>query len=342
VVRFPHCPPSDKAKLNSSAFGGMDGTTGSFVTVSVVISLYNKAPYIGATLESVLAQSYEDFEIVVVDDGSTDNGVDIVRGYTDQRISLHEQSNGGVWAACNTGLKLAKNEFVASLDSDDIWRPRHLEHLLILAKKFPEAVLYGNRFIPNGQIDVFDGEVHYELIDDYFARWVNADRTLFHNSSLMYRRKMVLDQGGFNAGRGHDFEFFVRMALRGNVAMSSYVGCFFIRRPNSVTQKPSLTPESNICLTAIRDFLDRPGFVPDSKRASLQEFRNKFAIGIATQCVKAGYKKEALTFLNIARGTRLQRKLWWQTRLLAMCPTHLRKLALSVRRRITALFLRSP
>jgi glycosyltransferase involved in cell wall biosynthesis len=312
------------------------------MTVSVVISLYNKAPYISATLESVLAQSYQDFEIVVVDDGSTDNGVDIVRGFTDRRVRLHEQANGGVWAACNTGLKLAQNEFVASLDSDDIWRPRHLEHLLILANRFPEAVLYGNRFISNGQIDVFDREVDYELIDDYFTRWVKADRTLFHNSSLMYRRKMVLDRGGFNAGRGHDFEFFVRMALSGKVAMSSYVGCFFIRRPNSVTQKPSLTPESNICLTTIQDFLLRPGFVPDSRRAPLQEFRNKFAISLAIQCAKAGYMKEAVRFLDIARGTRLQRKLWWQTRLLAMCPTYLRKLALSVRRRVTTLSLRPP
>lgn len=95
--------------------------------VSVIIPLYNKALYIRRALDSVLCQTFKDFEIIVVDDGSTDDGAEIVSKYLDSRITLIRQSNSGPGAARNRGVSLAKGELIAFLDADDEWLPEYLE-----------------------------------------------------------------------------------------------------------------------------------------------------------------------------------------------------------------------
>jgi hypothetical protein len=97
------------------------------VRVSVVIPLYNKAPYVRRTLASIAAQTRADFEVIVVDDGSTDGGAEIVESFADARFRLIRQQNAGPGAARNRGLSEARGEFVAFLDADDEWRPGYLE-----------------------------------------------------------------------------------------------------------------------------------------------------------------------------------------------------------------------
>ena len=94
--------------------------------VSVIIPLFNKAPYVERALASVSAQSFTDFELIVVDDGSTDESSQIVEGYDDPRIHLIKQGNAGPGAARNRGLDEARGELVAFLDADDEWLPDYL------------------------------------------------------------------------------------------------------------------------------------------------------------------------------------------------------------------------
>jgi GT2 family glycosyltransferase len=97
-------------------------------TVSVVIPTYNRAELLTRAIDSVLAQTYEDFELVVVDDGSTDDTEEVVTGYDDERVRyLPHETNRGANPARNTGIEAAEGEYVAFLDSDDEWRPRKLE-----------------------------------------------------------------------------------------------------------------------------------------------------------------------------------------------------------------------
>lgn len=96
-------------------------------TVSVVIPLYNKGKYIGRAMSSVLMQTRQPFEIIVVDDGSTDDGPEKVQAFSDQRIRLFRQENKGPGAARNAGLARAKGKYVAFLDADDEWLPSFLE-----------------------------------------------------------------------------------------------------------------------------------------------------------------------------------------------------------------------
>src|SRR3546814_1127294 len=104
---------------------------------SVIIPLFNKGKHIESTLESVQAQTFEDFEVIVVDDGSTDSGPDVVRKFASARIRMITQANAGVSAARNRGVSEAKGENIAFLDADDIWTPQHLSELNRLIDAYP-------------------------------------------------------------------------------------------------------------------------------------------------------------------------------------------------------------
>lgn len=107
--------------------------------VSIVMPLYNKAPYVVRALDSVGAQTITDFEVIVVDDASTDDGADLVTGSSDSRVRLVRQANAGPGAARNRGLMEAQGSYVAFLDADDCWLPQFLEQNLASLARHPDA-----------------------------------------------------------------------------------------------------------------------------------------------------------------------------------------------------------
>jgi len=122
--------------------------------VSVVIPLYNKAPYVERALHSIRAQTLGDFEVIVVDDGSTDDGASVVTQYSDSRVRLISQPNAGPGPARNAGIAEAKGEFIAFLDADDEWLPTYLEANVRFLEEFgPElaAITCGYLEYPSGE-----------------------------------------------------------------------------------------------------------------------------------------------------------------------------------------------
>ena len=117
--------------------------------ISVVIPLYNKEKQIAKTLQTVLNQTYQDFEIVIVNDGSTDGSVDEVKKFLNPRIRLINQKNGGVSAARNRGIEEAKGEYIAFLDADDVWDIEHLEVLYQLILAYPKNGAYATAYRNN-------------------------------------------------------------------------------------------------------------------------------------------------------------------------------------------------
>ncbi|MBW1727683.1 MAG: glycosyltransferase family 2 protein [Deltaproteobacteria bacterium] len=109
--------------------------------ISVIIPLYNKGPYIRRALDSVFSQTFQDYEVIVVDDGSTDDGPDKVKAYNDPRLRLIRQANAGPGAARNRGIKEAKGQYVAFLDADDEWLPEFLLNSITNLQNHPECVL---------------------------------------------------------------------------------------------------------------------------------------------------------------------------------------------------------
>lgn len=187
--------------------------------MSVVIPLHDKRATIAVCLQCVVGQTFGDFEVVVVDDGSTDGGADIARGFGDARIRVVSQANQGVSAARNRGIAEARAELVALLDADDEWQPGHLAALAALAVEYPQAGLYGTgvrRVNSQGpEKEVFatlPGETG--LIQDFFS--APEEGMPFTPSGVALRKSAVAVVGGFAEGEraGEDLDMWVRIALR--------------------------------------------------------------------------------------------------------------------------------
>ncbi len=122
--------------------------------VSIVIPLYNKAPYIKRALDSIRAQTLSDFEVIVVDDGSTDDGASVVAAHSDHRVRLIGQPNAGPGPARNKGIAEARGEFIAFLDADDEWLPTYLEEAIRSFEVFGTevaAISFGYLEYPAGE-----------------------------------------------------------------------------------------------------------------------------------------------------------------------------------------------
>lgn len=168
--------------------------------ISVVIPLYNKQNAIVHTVQSLLNQTVSDFEIVVVDDGSTDDSLAVVQAVEDERIRVIHKENGGVSSARNVGIKAVKGQYVALLDGDDYWDPTFLEEQLKLIEDFPEAGMWGVNyaFVKNGRCWACQqglGEGFRGYVKDYFATRHND---LFCSSSVVIRKNVFEVAGLFD------------------------------------------------------------------------------------------------------------------------------------------------
>jgi glycosyltransferase involved in cell wall biosynthesis len=197
---------------------------------TVIIPLYNKEPYIKRALETVLNQTYDNFEIIIIDDGSTDEGVRIVSSIHDTRIKVFSQMNSGVSAARNRGALLAKNQYLAFLDADDTWEPNFLQEISNLIDEFPYAGIYAtnNKFIyPSGKVmlesfsDLFNGN-NIGIIEDYFGLFAKIQKSPFSNSNLCIPKKISDEFGGYKEGvkLTEDSDLWCRIALKYDVAFS--------------------------------------------------------------------------------------------------------------------------
>ena len=128
--------------------------------ISVVIPLYNKEKQIAHTLQSVFNQTFQNFEVVIVDDGSTDGSVAEVEKLSDSRIRLIHQKNAGVAAARNRGIEEAKGDLIAFLDADDEWKPEYLATQHHLSQKYPDC----NVFACNYEFRNIEGKVTPTII----------------------------------------------------------------------------------------------------------------------------------------------------------------------------------
>jgi glycosyltransferase involved in cell wall biosynthesis len=190
----------------------------------VVMSLYNTAPFVEQTVAAVVAQSFSDWRLIVVDDGSTDGGAEIVRRFDDPRITLIRQENQGVGPARNAGIRAGSAEWIALLDGDDVWNADHLAELDALRRSFPDAALVGCGFAR------FSGSIvplHHSTGGDtrrlarYFAESARGAE-LFFTSSAAARRSALNSVGLFEPLPGNeDVELWARLALHGPVAVSS-------------------------------------------------------------------------------------------------------------------------
>ena len=195
--------------------------------ISIVIPLYNKSESISGTVRSALEQTYQDFEIIIVDDGSTDDSFRVVKvlSHSEPRLTLIQKANGGVCSARNAGIKAARGEYIALLDADDVWDKDYLLEQMKMSADFPECSMWGINYgetidgaiirdVPTGLPKGFRG-----VVEDYF-RIPGRISDLFCSSSVLIR-KSVFDRVGFFDERikyAEDSDMWFRIIARFPVA----------------------------------------------------------------------------------------------------------------------------
>ena len=231
--------------------------------VTVVIPLYNKGKYIRRAVDSVLAQSFEDFELVVVNDGSTDKGPAIVRGYMDPRIRLINQENRGVSAARNRAIGDARGKFLAFLDADDAWMPAHLQVAMQILQSCPHIKWCGAAYA-EGHYPVYTAKIpnarklrrlliEGKYFRDYLA--VAAVGIPFFTGSMVVAKSVVEEVGAFNTKLkvGEDLDLWFRIGLRfSEIGYSPKVAVFYWHSQGSLSEKHCGSPENT--LAAVRRY----------------------------------------------------------------------------------------
>ena len=197
---------------------------------SVIIPLYNKAPYVRKALESVFAQTYTDYELIVIDDGSTDDSAEIAeevlqeatphRPIASSPYRLLKQANAGVSAARNNGVAASCGDYVAILDADDWWDPTYLERMAQLIKDYPDAGLYACNYIyykpgkTHVALNIPTGHINYP------KAYYESNAMPVWTGAAMIPRKVFDEMGGFPLGikLGEDFLLWSKIALKYPIA----------------------------------------------------------------------------------------------------------------------------
>ncbi len=198
---------------------------------SVVIPLYNKEKDFPLTLKSLMAQTFKDFEVIIVNDGSTDNSLAIAEAEIDERIKIYSKKNEGLAATRNYGVARATAENVVFLDADDYWYPFHLDNMDAILNKFPEAQWFATVYEKKYNETLTRKMVSplTELAEDWIGEASYFENSLGDSavtgSSLGMKKSFFLDLGGHNTKItfAEDTDLWIRAALKEPVAFSNKV-----------------------------------------------------------------------------------------------------------------------
>ncbi|MES2784453.1 MAG: glycosyltransferase family A protein [Pseudomonadota bacterium] len=291
---------------------------------SVVIPLYNKARFVEGAVRSALAQTLPVHEIIVVDDGSSDGGADIVRAIGDERIKVIPQKNAGVSAARNRGIALAQGDWIAFLDADDWHHPELLAYLARAHALHPQAEVLAAGFRcmdePDG-IEIEPWELprvfcEVELVTDLRTRWMKSPPfftgTVAAKTTLLHRLQPCFPEG---ESYGEDLDLWFRLSDQSPIALShATLGAYRVAVAGGLAgaHAGSLAP-----------YLDRmrrsalEGSIPPQNCDSALWFVAQQEITLAREHLAAGKRREALNWLYRARYAALGQR-WQLTALMAL------------------------
>ncbi|WP_406695896.1 glycosyltransferase [Singulisphaera sp. Ch08] len=188
--------------------------------VSILLPVHNGMPFLVETVESVLRQSLKDFELIVLDDGSTDEGPAYLQSLGDDRVRYHRLERVGLVTALNEGLRLARADIIARIDADDLAAPTRLEEQLQFLQANPRCVLLGCDY---WEIDVQGNVISenpFKMTSDLALRFQLFFSATFSHPGVVFPRKVVGELGGYRTqfDVSEDYDLFSRLALRGTVA----------------------------------------------------------------------------------------------------------------------------
>jgi glycosyltransferase involved in cell wall biosynthesis len=289
----------------------------SAVRISVVIPLFNKSNCIGRAIRSIQDQTVPCSEIIIVDDGSTDDGHSVVKRIEDRRIRLFRQANQGPSGARNKGIEEAHGGLVAFLDADDEWKPEFLKTVLHLRIRYPQAGAYATAY----EIQESDGRVWIPSFREIpVAPWEGIIPNFFRSalwsspicsSAVVIPREVLATVGYFkmHSGVGEDIELWARIAMRYPIAFSWRIGAVYHKEAKNRYCETVFTHifATDCFERAMRSWNIPPHILPD-----VEEFLAHQKIVAASRYTVDGQPKLARYILKDCKTRRFTRyKLWW-------------------------------
>jgi len=208
--------------------------------VSVLLSVYNGEKYIKEAIDSILLQTYTNFELVIINDGSTDSTLEIIKKFHDPRIKIYTHANIGLACSLNIAAKRSKGEFLARQDADDISLPNRLEKQVNIFQKKPDVVLVGADTIMIDRIGKPLGKTSAPLTKKNALDKIFALTSPYVHGSLMLRRSTFESVGGYSERfiTSQDFDLIIRMSLLANEFSAVPEILYKLRiHPTSITSK---------------------------------------------------------------------------------------------------------
>ena len=220
------------------------------IEFSIVIPLYNKEAYVLETIKSVFNQTFSNYEVIIVNDASTDRSLEIVKGVKDDRIRIVEhEENLGLSATRNTGISNAKNDYIAFLDADDCWHVSFLEHIALLIRKYPDEGVFATFYEENFKGKTLNPKIKIPdykkgtsfLITNFFE--LNKGRLVLTQSCLVVKKEVLKNINGYDIAVtfAEDIEFYIRCFSKHNLAYH-YETC----HTQNTTVNSSLTQSSTL------------------------------------------------------------------------------------------------
>lgn len=319
------------------------------VEVSVVIPLYNKELYIERAISSVLNQKIQDFEIIIVNDGSTDKGSEIVKSIKDSRIHLINQKNSGVSSARNRGIKESRADLIAFLDADDEWLPNFLDLIIKQNREYPKAGLYATAY---QILDPYENNTTSNkklkrpsfqkntVILNYFQLASQGIHPI-SSSSVCIPKKVLHDLGGFPEGVtwGEDTYTWGKIGLSYPIVYSFEIGAIYHMEAfnRSINNKQSI--KEHPFLRVARESLKNREISPEIIK-DFEEYISFLEITTATKKLQTGENKEALKLLLHCKTKRYRiRKIY--RLLLSLVPPTIYIEYRSLRRKIGNLYIKT-
>ena len=305
----------------------ISGKTNDPPRFSVLIPLYNKAAHICDAIRSIQGQNYENLEIIVVDDGSIDDGPDLVQNMmtSDSRISLINQKNAGVSAARNAAIEAASAEYLLFLDADDLWKPGLLDEIETLIYKFPDCGAYSTAYshyyeqlgreIPiHPRFSKSQNKQHHFEYD--FFEVASSGELPITPSSCCIPKSVLLDVGTFplNEPMGEDQDLWVRIAYKYPMAFSRSVKALY--RQDADNRACISNPPDNECPFSLR-LLATAKASNDPRSKDMLRLTANHILHIAQLNIRAGQYDKARSLLQDKRCWLLpKRKLKWELALI--------------------------
>jgi glycosyltransferase involved in cell wall biosynthesis len=216
---------------------------------SIVIPLFNKENFIESTLSSVLNQSFTDFELIIVNDGSTDNSEEKVLQFNDKRIHYYSKKNEGVSTARNYGIEKAKSDYITFIDADDYWYPDFLEEMFNKINLFPELKVFSSAIEIETSKTIVKANYSikktndYEIVNYFISSY---ERTVLCSSSAVFHTSIFEKTGNFDIQlkSGEDTDMWIRIGLIYPILFSWKILARYVYDPKSLSKNHTTTINS--------------------------------------------------------------------------------------------------